>query len=134
MDLEVDTEELRYCEHRLVKSSDELKTEINYWESEIEKLKKVWSGTEANVFYTKMEAYLIKLKMLSETTSIFGNAIKECTNNYEKTDTEFASKVREENSKYDDDAFLNDPRNKKIFDKPTNKAFLASQGMTNEVM
>ena len=33
MDLEVDTEELRYCEHRLVKSSDELKTEINYWES-----------------------------------------------------------------------------------------------------
>ena len=116
MNIEVDTEELKYCEEKLSTSSNNLSDEIDYWENQIDQLKSIWSGTEANVFYTKMEEYLIKLRMLSETTSMFSNTVKNCYVSYETNDDNFAGKIKEENSKYDDEAFLNDPRNQELLE------------------
>ena len=111
MNIEVETDELKYCESKFLTSSEKLNKEVEYWKAQIEKLKTIWSGTEANVFYAKIDAYLMKLKMLAETTNVFGKTIKQCYVNYEKNDNDFAKDVRDENSKYDDEAYLKDPRN-----------------------
>ena len=117
MNFEVDTDELRFCEKKLTDSSERLTTEINYWYEQIEKLKSIWSGSEADVFYTKLDGYLMKLKMLSETTNVFGKTIKQCYINYERTDNSFAGIIKEENSKYDDEAYLKDPRNNGLYEE-----------------
>ena len=116
MNFEVDTDELKYCEVKLENSSTKVEDEIKVWEKDIEKLKTIWKGSAADVFYSKMDEYLKKLKMLSETTRVFGNAMKECYSNYETKDKEFSVDLQNERNKYDDEAFLNDPRNKEFVD------------------
>ena len=69
MNIEVDTDELRNCEKILRSSSEKLNVEISYWEDQISELTAIWSGTEANSFYSKIENYINKLKALSSSNN-----------------------------------------------------------------
>ncbi len=108
MNIEVDTDELKYYEQKFSKSSVSLEEEINYWEEQIERLKLVWSGSEASVFYNKIDEYLLKLKLVYETTNTFSQTIRKSYNLYEKSDKEFYDELHQENSQYDNKGFLND--------------------------
>ena len=102
MNIEVDTDELRNCEKILRSSSEKLNVEISYWEDQISELTAIWSGTEANSFYSKIENYINKLKALSSSNNSFCEAIKQCSINYDDSNNKFTEQMKNENSKYDD--------------------------------
>lgn len=110
MNIEVDTDELRNCEMIFSKNSISLEEEIKYWEAQIERLKNVWSGTEADIFYRRITSYLLKLKMIYETTNIFSKTIQKSYTMYEEKDKEFSSELRSENEQYDDEAFIRESK------------------------
>ena len=116
MNIEVNTDELKNCEMIFSKNSISLEEEIKYWEAQIEKLKNVWSGTEADIFYGRITSYLLKLKMIYETTNIFSKTIRNSYTMYEEKDKEFSSELRKENDQYDDEAFIRESnlRKKKL--------------------
>ncbi len=102
MNIEVDTDELRNCENILYSSSEKLNVEISYWEDQISELTAIWSGTEANSFYNKIGNYINKLKALSNSQKQFGDAIKQCSINYDDSNNNLTEQLKNENSKYDD--------------------------------
>ena len=106
MDFEVDSDELRYAEVKMNKSSDDLKYIIDKWQMEIEKLKTIWQGEDADVFFNKMDAYIEKVKMISETTRMFGTCFNKGYTIYENNNDEFTKAIKNENSQYDDEEYV----------------------------
>jgi len=106
MDFEVDTDILRVTENQLYKNSNSFDQEIEEWKKQIERLKNVWSGEDADIFYTRIDEYLLKLKMVSETENIFGKALKQSYTTYEEQDEAFSTELKRDNEQYDDEAFL----------------------------
>ena len=106
MNFEVDSDELRFAEVKMNKSSQNMKTIIEKWKNEIENLKRIWQGHDADVFFSKMDAYIEKLNMVSETTQMFSTAFKSGYTMYENTDEEFSKELKKENSQYDDEEYI----------------------------
>ena len=106
MDFEVDTDILRVTENTLHKDADRFNEELNLWNEEIDKLKTVWSGEDADIFYTRIGEYLLKLKMVSETENVFGNLLNKSYTTYEEQDSSFSSELKKDNAQYDDEEFL----------------------------
>ena len=104
MDIEVDTDQLLIMEKDIKKSANSFVEEIDLWKKQIEELKKIWQG-EADIFYSKIDEYLIKLNMISETEKIIGNVIKDSYNMYEEKDNLFTQQLKRDNSQYDDEEF-----------------------------
>ena len=112
MKFEVDSEELKNIETNFKKSSDEMNEYLIYWRNQIDNLKQIWTGEDADIFYERMEAYLKKLDMLAETKNVFGKAFKQSYSVYEDKDEEFAKQLINENKQYDDEKFKNKNRYK----------------------
>ena len=106
MDFEVDTDELKMMEKRFADSSSSFSDEIKNIKDQVEILKKIWYGIDADSFYDKIDAYLIKLEMLSETDKIFSSAFKQSYINYEENDNELMELLKTENSQYEDEEFI----------------------------
>ena len=82
MIIKVDKEKLNDISNDLMKSSNSISDEIKLWEDNISNLKNIWQGKDADIFYSRIENYLIKLKMLSETTGSIGKFINSANNKY----------------------------------------------------
>ncbi len=106
MDIEVDTEQLKEMEIDINRSADSFSEEIDWWKEQIERLKNVWQGEDAEIFYSKIDPYLIKLNMVSESERMIGKAIKNSYEMYEEKDNLFTMELRKNNSQYDDSAYL----------------------------
>jgi uncharacterized protein YukE len=101
MEFEVDSDELRKAETSLSNSSENFNNYLTEWRNEIETLKTIWSGELADVFYTKMEDYLSKLDLVSETTQTFSNVFNKSYTIYETKDDEFQKELDTENKQYE---------------------------------
>jgi len=99
MIIKANKEELKNISNDLIKSSSNIYKEIETWEKSVEKLKNIWQGKDADIFYTKINNYLIKLKMLSETSNTIGNFINKANNKYIEKDREFADLLKKENER-----------------------------------
>ncbi len=106
MDIEVDTNELKIIELDINKSANSFVEEIDLWKEQIERLKNIWQGEEANIFYSKIEEYILKLNMVSETEKIIGKAVRNSYEMYEEKDEYFKNALKNNNMQYDDEAFL----------------------------
>ena len=101
MNFELDSEELKRTERTLSNSSESFKEYLTEWRNEIDTLKTIWSGDDANVFYSKMEEYLSKLDLVSETTSAFSSTFNTSYTIYESKDNEFSKELDSENQQYE---------------------------------
>ncbi len=101
MNFEADSDELKKAETTLSNSSELFKDYLTEWRNEIDTLKTIWSGDDANVFYAKMEEYLSKLDLISETTSIFSSTFNTSYTIYESKDNEFSKELDSENQQYE---------------------------------
>ena len=106
MDFVVDSEEFKNAEVFLNKSYEDFKDDLDYWRTQIDQLKTIWSGEDADVFYRNMEEYMLKLDMLCETKHAFSKSFKYGYLAYEEKDEEFAKELKKENSQYDDEKFV----------------------------
>ena len=101
MRIHVNKKELKSVSEDLQKSSMSVNDEIELWVKEHDKLKAIWSGHDADVYFSKIDQYLLKLKMISETSSELGKFIEKAHNKYTEEDSEFAQELRKENDQYD---------------------------------
>lgn len=101
MIIKVNKEELKNVSQDLTKSSDSFLNELKIWENSITKLKTIWEGVDADIFYSRINDYLLKLKMLYETTNSIGKIINLADNKYIEKDLEFASDLKKENDMYE---------------------------------
>ena len=101
MKLHVNKKELKNVSDDLKKSSMSVNDEIELWIKEHEKLRSIWSGYDADTYFKKIDQYLLKLKMISETSSELGNFIEKAHSRYTEEDSEFAQELRKENDQYD---------------------------------
>ena len=106
MDFEVDTDQLKLAENRLYKESDAFHTELNVWVDQIERLKDIWTGEDADIFYRKIEEYITKLRMVSETEKNLGKLLRTSYSSYEDQDSEFMLELKKDNEQYDDEEFM----------------------------
>lgn len=101
MIIKADKEELKTVSNNLIKSSSDVYKEIDTWKSSIAKLKSIWQGKDADIFYSRIDRYLAKLKMLAETSNSIGEFINKANNKYIERDREFAETLKKENDKND---------------------------------
>lgn len=101
MIVKVDKTELKNVSNDLMKSSDDIKNEINLWKKKIEELKTIWKGKDADIFYSRIDAYLIKLDMLTESSSAISKFINAADEQYIAKDEEFATAIRRERERYE---------------------------------
>ena len=102
MVIKADKEKLANTSNNLVKSSNSIKEEIDLWKKTVDELKQVWKGKDADTFYNRMDAYLIKLDMLTESSNAIGTFIGTVNSKYIEKDEEFTENIRRENDKYEE--------------------------------
>ena len=101
MIIRVNKEELKNVSQDLTKSSDNFLHELEVWENSVSKLKTIWEGIDADIFYSRIDEYLLKLKMIRETSTSLGKIINLADNKYIEKDLEFARDLKKENDKYE---------------------------------
>ena len=116
MKFEVDSDDLKIVESKFDSSFTSMKDYLSYWRDQIEALKQIWTGEDANIFYIRMEEYLKKLDMLTEVKNELSKAFKNSYIVYENKDQEFAKDLNRENQQYDDTKFKNN-KHRTIIDK-----------------
>ena len=99
MVIRVNKDELKIVSNDLIKSSSNVSKEIETWEKSVDDLKKIWQGKDANVFYNRIGLYLLKLKMLSESSNSMGVFINKANNKYIEKDDEFADILKRDNDR-----------------------------------
>ena len=101
MRIVADKEDLKNVSDDLVKSSKSVNDEIDLWEKSILELKQIWQGKDADMFYNRIDEYLLKLRMLSAASNSIGGFINKVNNTYIKKDEEFANELKKENDLYE---------------------------------
>ena len=101
--IKADKEDLKDVSLDLIKSSNTIDNEISVWEDSVNRLKSIWMGKDADIFYSRIESYIIKLKMLTATSNSIGSFINKVNNSYIEKDQEFADDLKKENDKYEPD-------------------------------
>ena len=67
--------------------------EIEAMEKDIESLKQVWQGEEAEIFYIKIDNYLGNMKSIPETYHTFAKFMTRANNLYKEADENFAKDI-----------------------------------------
>ena len=101
MIIRVDKDELKILSNDLINSSSNVSKEIETWEKSVEDLKKIWQGKDADVFYNRINIYLLKLRMLTESSNSIGTFIDKANNKYIEKDNDFADVLKRENDRND---------------------------------
>ena len=101
MIIRVDKDELKILSNDLINSSSNVSKEIETWEKSVEGLKKIWQGKDADVFYNRINIYLLKLRMLTESSNSIGTFIDKANNKYIEKDNDFADVLKRENDRND---------------------------------
>ena len=97
MILKVDKEELNNVSDELIKSSTSFSDEIDVWEKAITELKEIWDGDAAQKFYSKIDPYLEKLRMVSTCSNSLGTIIEKTNKEYIQKDEAYADELKKEN-------------------------------------
>ena len=106
MNIEVDVEELRHYVDIISDDATSLENEIKIWNNRIEKLKTIWKGPEAEIFYIRAEEYLKNIKSICETNRVFSSAMKRGYQLYEKTDEELSSNLKKTNAEFEEEPVI----------------------------
>lgn len=93
MRIRVNHGELDDVKNKMIENSNELFNEINGIIKDIEVLKTMWSGDEANIFYTKIDNYLFRLKSVPETLNSFSKVINKGNIMYKNLDLEAKNEI-----------------------------------------
>ena len=93
MRIRVNHRELDDVKNKMIENSNELFNEIDGIIKDIEILKTMWSGNDANIFYTKIDNYLFRLKSVPETLNSFSKVINKGNIMYKNLDLNAKSEI-----------------------------------------
>lgn len=93
MRIRVNHSELNNVKDILIGNANELIDEINGMQKDIETLKTMWKGNEANIFYVKIDNYLNNLKSIPETYNSLSKFINKANITYKNMDLETKNEI-----------------------------------------
>ena len=93
MRIRVNHRELDDVKNKMIENSNELFNEIDGIIKDIEVLKTMWSGNDANIFYTKIDNYLFRLKSVPETLNSFSKVINKGNIMYKNLDLDAKNEI-----------------------------------------
>ncbi len=93
MRIRVNHGELDDVKNKMIENSNELFNEIDGIIKDIEILKTMWSGNDANIFYTKIDNYLFRLKSVPETLNSFSKVINKGNIMYKNLDLDAKNEI-----------------------------------------
>ena len=93
MKIRVNHGELDDVKNKMMENSNALFIEINGIIKDIETLKTMWSGEDANIFYTKVDNYLQKLKSVPEAFNSLSKVINKGNIMYKNLDIEAKNEI-----------------------------------------
>lgn len=96
MKVRVEYDELEYITKNTKEDKSELEIEINRLLENLERIKTMWQGTDADIFYDKAFEYIKRMKVLCSFMNATGELIQYGTNNYQKQDQSFARDLNKE--------------------------------------
>lgn len=96
MVIKIKHEELKQVKDVMKKDADLLVGEIDILIAQIEKLKTIWQGQDANVFYNHMMDYTSKMKTIPAAMTRISEYINKVNNRYADSDRAFSRQLRTE--------------------------------------
>lgn len=101
--LKVDHDELEKVCDNIRKDGDYLFKEIETMSNELENLKNVWQGEDADSFYANFSSYLNKLGNIPKYLGVVDNFINKINNKYTENDEAFSKELDTEVDNYEQD-------------------------------
>lgn len=102
MNLNIDYDALENCGDVSKINAEKLLEQIKIWEENIDYLKKIWQGEDAEIFFDKADNYLKNAETLSMCMDTIGSFMKSATNRYYEEEEVWSKEVeRERNEDYE---------------------------------
>ena len=95
MKIRIDHGKMRNVTKKLDNSANELMKEINNIEKQIGELKTIWQGAEANIFYIKIDNYLMKMKSIPKTYESMSRFLQRANIMYKEADIELKKAIED---------------------------------------
>ena len=86
MDLRVNHEEIDNFYDLSTNESEFVREKIGFWLKEIDDLKKIWKGKEANEFYDNVTSYLKRMYVIPEFYDSVNDFVLEANKQYKNVD------------------------------------------------
>lgn len=102
MVLKVKHEELNQVSNTIKTDSDACAVEIDNILSNIELLKEIWQGTDADTFYENFSIYVTNMKNLTAAMDNMSNIINVTNNGYRNCDEKFGEALKAEANNYEE--------------------------------
>lgn len=96
MNLKVRHNELNNVKDTIKEDAIKIDEEINYWTNSIEKLKSIWQGEDADVFYTKANTYVQRMKVIPECFRTMSEFMSDANVLYEDVDNSLKDELEKE--------------------------------------
>ena len=93
MKIRIDHGKMVEVTKRLKTEADRLMAEIEKMEGNIEELKPVWQGEEANIFYIKAKNYTTKLKSVPKTYESMAIFLERANIRYKEADIALSKEI-----------------------------------------
>ena len=95
MKIRIDHGKMGNVTKKLDNSANELMKEINNIEKQIGELKTIWQGAEANIFYIKIDNYLMKMKAIPKTYESMSRFLQRANIMYKEADIELKKAIED---------------------------------------
>lgn len=101
MILKVKHDELNNVKDVMVKDGELLDTEIETLLGQIDKLKTIWQGQDAEIFCNNVYEYINRMKTIPITLRTMGKFINNINNQYSENDEAFGKELETEVDNYE---------------------------------
>ena len=102
MELKVKHDELHGVLGTMKKDGDSYDTEIENMLKQIDKLRLIWKGQDANVFCDKAYEYITKMKNIPIALRNMSTFVEKANNGYTENDESFSKELETEVANYDE--------------------------------
>ncbi len=93
MKIRVNHNELNQVVNNTFGNHEKLRNEIDAMLADINSLKSVWMGEEADMFYSRIDNYLGNMKAIDETYNTLSNFMSKANKLYREADENFAKDI-----------------------------------------
>ena len=93
MKIKADYKELHNTVLSINENSDILESEIENIISQVDNLKQLWQGDDANAYYKNISDYMNNMKLIPDTYRALLNLIEQMNHNYEEIDKDYVAAI-----------------------------------------
>jgi uncharacterized protein YukE len=109
MIIKVSHNEITDIKNTLNKDRSDFDVEIDKMLDQMERLKEIWSGYDASIFFEKAYEYISNMKKITNTMGSIATFSEKANGGFIEVDESFSKKLEEEAQKYDESDYIEQP-------------------------